>query len=362
MRTFLVGGAVRDGLLGMPVKDRDWVVVGSTSQQMLALGFRQVGADFPVFLHPETKEEHALARTERKVGVGHKGFETSFDATVTLEEDLMRRDLTINAMAQDEDGNLVDPFGGEQDLRNGVLRHVSPAFAEDPLRVLRVARFAARFGFAVAPETLALMRELAENGELATLTVERVWQELVRAMGEPEPLAFFNTLRACGALPVLFPELERTLFFTGGALRTLALRGAPLTQRFMALAGEDEQMRTGCMTVEAMLMRLKAPNALQDAVSSFVSLRNNAACAFRDPLAVLEGMGVMRDATNLVHAAQVGLFFNLGLEGDRLLVAQRVASKVRFADLTADQQATLKGPEVGVALRDLMQMRVMEMR
>jgi tRNA nucleotidyltransferase/poly(A) polymerase len=358
MRTFLVGGAVRDSLLGMPVKDRDWVVVGATPEEMVVAGFQQVGADFPVFLHPETREEHALARTERKVGEGHKGFETSFDATVTLEEDLRRRDLTINAMALDEFGRLVDPFGGEADLRAGVLRHVSEAFAEDPLRVLRVARFAARFGFEVAPETLALMRELVESGEMQTLTVERVWKELERAMGEPEPLSFFNTLRACGALPVLFPEVERTLFFTGGALRTLALRGAPVVQRFMALAGEDEQMRTGCKTVEMLLLRLKAPNALQDAVSAFVTMRLHPRDAMHDPLGTLEAMGVMRDPTNLVHAAQVGLFFSFAREGDHLLRAQRVVSKVRFADLTEEQKDTLKGPAVGAALRELMRERI----
>lgn len=356
MKTFLVGGAVRDNLLGRDVKDNDWVVVGATAEEMLLEGFEQVGADFPVFLHPITREEHALARTERKTGAGHKGFETSFDPTVTLEEDLARRDLTINAMAMDENDELVDPFNGQQDLRDGVLRHVSPAFAEDPLRVLRVARFAARFGFKVAPETLALMRELAESGELKTLTAERVWSELARAMMEDEPLHFFNTLRACGALPVLFPELERTLFFTGGALRSLALRGAPMAQRFMALAAEDD-------AVTPMLSRLKAPMSLQNAMSAFHVFKDSTGLVAQgNELAVLEQMNVLRDPTNLVHAAQVGMLFGLQRVGDRLLVAQKAASKVRFADLTEEQQATLKGEAVGAAMRELRQRAIDEER
>lgn len=362
MRTFLVGGAVRDSLLGRPVKDNDWVVVGATAEEMVALGFEQVGADFPVFLDPVTREEHALARTERKTGAGHKGFETSFDPTVTLEEDLARRDLTINAMAMDENGELVDPFGGEQDLRDRVLRHVSPAFAEDPLRVLRVARFAARFGFDVAPETLALMRELAKSGELETLTVERVWSELVRAMMEDEPLRFFNVLRECGALPVLFPELVRTLFFTGGALRSLALRGAPLEQRFMALAANDCEDRPQ-RQVGSLLTHLKAPKALQEAVEVFVKLQLMAPRVARgEELFVLEQMNALRDPTNLVHASQVGMLFDLREVGDRLLVAQKAASKVRFADLPMEQQMTLSGAEVGAAMRELRQVAVEQAR
>src|SRR5512146_2987403 len=175
MDIYLVGGAVRDRLLGRPHVERDFVVVGATPDELLALGFRPVGKDFPVFLHPDTSEQYALARTERKTGAGYYGFATRFSPDVTLEEDLARRDLTINAMARDEDGTLVDPFGGARDLEQGVLRHVGAAFAEDPLRVLRVARFAARFGFKVAPGTLALMREIAADGELATLSAERVW-------------------------------------------------------------------------------------------------------------------------------------------------------------------------------------------
>jgi tRNA nucleotidyltransferase (CCA-adding enzyme) len=211
VRTYLVGGAVRDGLLGLPAGDRDFVVVGATARDMLAAGFRQVGRDFPVFLHPETGEEHALARTERKAGRGHAGFVVHADPAVTLEEDLRRRDFTINAIAQADDGALVDPFDGVRDLQDRVLRHVGPAFVEDPLRVLRAARFMARFapiGFRIAPETLALMRAMAADGELAELVPERVWQELARALRSPSPAAFLRSLRDADALRAVLPEVD----------------------------------------------------------------------------------------------------------------------------------------------------------
>ncbi len=207
---YIVGGAVRDQLLGRPVNDRDWVVVGATPAQMLKAGFRQVGADFPVFLHPQTNEEYALARTERKSAPGYHGFTVHADPSVTLEQDLSRRDLTINAMALQEDSTLIDPYGGQADLRDRVLRHVSEAFAEDPVRILRVARFAARFAdFHVAPETLALMRRMVEDGEVQSLVAERVWQELARGLMEATPSRMFELLRECGALRVLLPEVER---------------------------------------------------------------------------------------------------------------------------------------------------------
>jgi len=208
VRTFRVGGSVRDELLGRPQADRDWVVVGATPETMIASGFKPVGRDFPVFLHPDTREEYALARTERKHGTGYRGFEFFASPEVTLEQDLARRDLTINAMARDERGELVDPHGGASDLKRGVLRHVSPAFAEDPLRVLRVARFAARFGFAVAPETEGFMRAIVRSGELATLAPERVWQELARGLMEPAPSRMLSVLRQCGALEALLPEVD----------------------------------------------------------------------------------------------------------------------------------------------------------
>ena len=211
MKTYLVGGAVRDKLLGLPCGDRDHVVVGETPKSMLAAGFQTVGKDFPVFLHPRTGEEYALARTERKSARGHRGFVVHASPEVTLEDDLVRRDFTINAIAEDSDGRLIDPYGGARDLQKRILRHVGSAFVEDPLRVLRAARFMARFaahGFTVAPETIALMREMVAAGELSELTPERVWKELVGALRAARPSAFLRTLRDCGALAVVLPEVD----------------------------------------------------------------------------------------------------------------------------------------------------------
>ena len=211
MKIYLVGGALRDEILTQSVTDRDWVVVGATPEDMQELGYRQVGKDFPVFLHPETHEEYALARTERKVSAGHRGFEFDTSASVTLEKDLLRRDLTINAIAKDEHGNITDPYGGINDIKDKIIRHVSPAFAEDPLRVLRVARFTARLkplGFSIAPETMLLMQRITSSGELETLSVERVWSEFQRALTFPDPQPFLTTLRQCGALQRLIPELD----------------------------------------------------------------------------------------------------------------------------------------------------------
>ncbi|CAG0910476.1 unnamed protein product, partial [Cyprideis torosa] len=211
MKHYLVGGAVRDLLLGLPVADRDWVVVGSTPDAMLNAGYKAVGKDFPVFLHPDSHEQYALARLERKTGPGYHGFEFMTDSSVTLEEDLSRRDLTLNAIAQRQDGSFVDPFNGIEDINNRVLRHVSKAFVEDPVRILRVARFMARFqhlGFTIADETLALMRSMVEAGEVDNLVAERVWQEMSGALSARTPDAFFQALRDCKALPVLLPEVE----------------------------------------------------------------------------------------------------------------------------------------------------------
>ena len=210
MKTYRVGGSVRDELLGLPVQDHDYVVVGADPAEMVRQGFKPVGADFPVFLHPETHAEYALARTERKTGPGYKGFAFHAAPDVTLEDDLRRRDLTINAMARADDGTLVDPYGGERDLRAGILRHVGDAFAEDPVRILRVARFAARFGFAVAPQTMALMRRMVEAGEADALVPERVWQEVSRGLMELEPSRMLAVLRECNALARIFPEIDAT--------------------------------------------------------------------------------------------------------------------------------------------------------
>lgn len=235
---YLVGGAVRDRLLDLPVKEKDWVVVGSNPQQLIEQGYRQVGKDFPVFLHPETKDEYALARTERKVAPGYAGFEFNTSANVSLEQDLLRRDLTINAIAEDANGNLIDPYGGVADIEQKVLRHVSPAFVEDPVRILRVARFYARFahlGFRIAPETISLMQQMVADGEVNALVAERVWQELYKAIQEQTPAAFFNCLGQCHALPIIFPELDQHLSASLAYLKQISTAENTALYRLAAL-------------------------------------------------------------------------------------------------------------------------------
>ena len=269
MKVYAVGGAVRDELLGLSVKDRDYVVVGGTPEEMVRLGYKPVGKDFPVFLHPQTHEEYALARTERKVARGYKGFLIHAAPDVTLEQDLERRDLTINAMARDEAGHLVDPFGGAADLERGLLRHVSPAFVEDPVRILRVARFAARFGFAVAPETMALMRSMVESGEADALVPERIWQEFSRGLMEGDSGLMFPVLAQSGLLAKLLPELK--LEFEHGrpsndaarvlvrALQCAATERLGLAPRFALVAS-----RTGSAEAGMVSERLKAPGDCHD--------------------------------------------------------------------------------------------------
>ncbi|HET9044263.1 MAG TPA: multifunctional CCA tRNA nucleotidyl transferase/2'3'-cyclic phosphodiesterase/2'nucleotidase/phosphatase [Burkholderiales bacterium] len=260
MKIYQVGGAVRDELLGLPVKDRDYVVVGATPEEMVRLGFKPVGKDFPVFLHPVTREEHALARTERKSGPGYKGFTVHAAPDVTLEEDLARRDLTINAIAKDEHGNVIDPFGGSRDLQLRVLRHVSPAFSEDPVRILRVARFGARFGFDVAPETMALMRAMAANGEVDALVSERVWQEFAKGLMEAAPRRMIEVLAECGALARVLPEWSALdAAHALGAIDAAVARGADLSVRYAALfAGGAEDV------AERASARLRAPGECRD--------------------------------------------------------------------------------------------------
>jgi len=292
MDIYLVGGAVRDRLLGRPHVERDFVVVGATPDELTARGYRPVGKDFPVFLHPDSGEQYALARTERKTGRGYYGFATHFSPDVTLEQDLSRRDLTINAMAQAESGEIVDPYGGRRDLEARVLRHVSPAFVEDPLRVLRVARFAARFaplGFTVAPETIALMRSIVASGEMGALVPERVWVETERALGEASPVTYFEVLRSCGALATVFPEVDAlygvpqpaewhpeidTGVHTMQVLDVAAELSPDTTVRFAALVhdlGKGLTQRgdwprhighedSGARLIEGMATRLKIPN------------------------------------------------------------------------------------------------------
>lgn len=292
MKVYLVGGAVRDQLLGIPVHERDWVVVGATPQQLFMKNFRQVGRDFPVFLHPETNEEYALARIERKSAPGYYGFDCDYSSTVTLEEDLSRRDLTINAMAMDEHGQIIDPYSGQSDLKNKILRHVSPAFVEDPVRVLRVARFAARFhsiGFKLADETRSLMYAMVKRGELMHLVPERVWQELARSLGEKNPEQFIVTLRSCDALRVILPEVN-ALFgvpnpyeyhqeIDSGIHTLMALKAATAISpdpviRFAALVHDLGKARSpmdswprhhgheerGVPVIEALCSRLRIPN------------------------------------------------------------------------------------------------------
>lgn len=251
-KIFLVGGAVRDHLLGLPAKDKDYVVVGATPSDMIAMGYQQVGADFPVFLHPVTKDEYALARIEKKEGHGYNGF-TCETAGVTLEDDLRRRDLTINSIAMDNEGNLIDPFGGEDDLMLGVLRHTSDAFAEDPVRVLRVARFAARYDrFVIATETFMLMETMAECGDLDHLTPERVWAETAKALTEKAPHKFFHILVDCGALDVVMPELRDTC---------CTFDGNDLTTNFVKFIDHQRMTRS---TLDAFCQRLRVPNDLRD--------------------------------------------------------------------------------------------------
>lgn len=296
MNIYLVGGAVRDSLLNIDVKDKDWVVVGSSPNEMGSLGYQAVGQDFPVFLHPKTKEEYALARTERKSGQGYKGFTCYAEPDVTLEEDLLRRDLTINAIAQSDSGELIDPYNGQNDVNNRLLRHVSDAFVEDPLRVLRVARFAARFhylGFTIAPETMALMKTLVESGELSHLTPERVWQEWEKSLSSQNPDIFLSVLKECGALTVVLPELDAlfgvpqpekwhpeidTGIHTLMVTQQAALLSQDLPTRFAAqvhdlgkgITPESEwpshkmHCHTGIKLIKTLCARVKVPNEYRD--------------------------------------------------------------------------------------------------
>jgi tRNA nucleotidyltransferase (CCA-adding enzyme) len=303
LKTYRVGGSVRDELLGLPVQDHDHVVVGSSPEEMVRQGFRPVGADFPVFLHPETHEEYALARTERKTAPGYKGFVFHADASVTLEEDLRRRDLTINAMARADDGALVDPYGGEKDLRSGILRHVSEAFGEDPVRILRVARFAARFGFAVAPETLALLRRMVASGEADALVPERVWQELSRGLMEKSPSRMIAVLRECGALARVLPEIDASFSQPdvperlAARLDHAASRGFALPVRYALLVLDLDEARA-----EALAARVNAPGECRELARLAIRERAEAVRPDLDAdatLSILERTDAFRRALRL---------------------------------------------------------------
>ena len=391
MKVYLVGGAVRDQLLGHPYHEKDYVVVGATPEQLLAQGYQPVGKDFPVFLHPETKDEYALARTERKSGQGYHGFEFYTDISVTLEDDLIRRDLTINAIAMDDDGKIYDPYHGHEDLNNKILRHVSDAFAEDPLRVLRVARFAARYhqyGFTVAEETLALMQQLADSGELKALTPERVWKETSRALMERDADVYFETLRQCGALKVLFPEIDalfgipqrpeyhpeidcgiHTLMSLQQACRanySLDVRFAVLVHDLgKALTPKDELPRhimheeRGVQPVNDICDRLKVPTntkqlsiaVCKEHLKSHQAFTLKAGTLWR----LLQRLDVLRRPERVeafIQACECDSRGRLGLE-DRdypqaryLTEAMQLVRSIKASDLPAD----VKGPDIGEML------------
>lgn len=361
MKCYLVGGAVRDQLLGYPHSEHDWVVVGATPEEMLAAGFKPVGKDFPVFLHPHTNEEYALARTERKAGRGYHGFVCHSSPDVTLEEDLERRDLTINAMALGEDGQLIDPYGGREDLEQRWLRHVSPAFVEDPLRVLRVARFAARYhhlGFRIADPTWDLMREIVASGEIDHLVAERVWKELTRALLEPNPEVFFQVLGHCGALAHLLPELAgHATAITWEALMRSAERNQPATVRFATLAAEldVEQTRRLCD-------RIKSPNQFRE-LAQLVSTHWAALKADISPqtaFALLENGDAFRRPERFEQFLATGSLLPTEAKSvDYLRRAQLVANGISPQPLLA---RGIKGKALGEALRQERLNAVQEMK
>jgi len=369
-----VGGAVRDRLLGLPVRERDWVVIGATPEQMLELGYHAVGKDFPVFLHPKTGEEYALARTERKTAPGYTGFAVCADPAITLEEDLQRRDLTINAMAESPDGTLIDPYGGRDDLDNGLLRHVSPAFVEDPVRILRVARFAAcfaRYGFRVAHGTNALMRQMVENGEVDHLVPERVWAELYKALGCETPARFFSTLEGCGALARLFPEFAGLLAGSATPAHGQARLQLPVLEsatglsnavaiRFAALTCDIDNHGAGGFTTDALdgfCNRLRVPNNCRDlarmALRHRARMHRSTELSATEVLDLLIALDAFRRGGRLadfivVCAAEAHAADAASRDyppGDLLERAWRAASAV-----TPDTHSRT-GPEIGAALR-----------
>jgi tRNA nucleotidyltransferase (CCA-adding enzyme) len=393
MQVYLVGGAVRDRLLGRAVKERDWVVVGATPAELESAGFIPVGRDFPVFLHPKTKEEHALARLERKTGPGYRGFVTEFAPTVTLADDLRRRDLTVNAMAEDEAGHVIDPYGGRRDLEARVLRHVSDAFVEDPVRILRVARFAARYaplGFRVADETLALMRRMVDDGEANALVAERVWAETEKALAEERPDVFIDVLRACGALKVVYPEID-ALFgvpqpekwhpeIDTGVHQLLALRaavklGGGVAARFAVLMHDLGKGATpaqilpshhghedaGVALVEQLCARVRVPNPLRElgVITARWHTHIHRASELRADtvLRTLEGCDALRRPErfrDLLLACEADKRGRAGLEDQpypqREFFESALAAVTAVA-LTAGERQGLKGDQIGKELR-----------
>lgn len=395
MICYLVGGAVRDTLLGRPVTEKDWVVIGETPESMLNLGFRPVGKDFPVFLHPKTKEEYALARTERKTAPGYKGFSVHAAPDVTLEQDLLRRDLTINAMAMTPEGQLVDPYGGQRDLEQRLFRHISPAFAEDPVRILRIARFAARYarlGFNVAEETRVLMQDMVNNGEVDHLVPERVWAELVKALNESTPAAFFHTLRNCGALARILPELDN-LFgvpqperyhpeIDTGIHSLLSLEQAALLSpktevRFAALMHDlgkalspkehwphhHGHEQNGLPILEQLCNRLRVPNAFKTLALQVMHYHTHChrvselrASTLTDMLANLGAFKAKNTLADFLLACEADAKGRTGLEHTPYPQADfinRAAIAAANIDTRPVLQSGLKGEKIGEAIRRL---------
>ncbi len=393
MRVYLVGGAVRDALLGREAQEKDYVVVGSSAEELTRAGYRPVGRDFPVFLHPETHAEYALARRERKTGPGYRGFVTEFSSDITLEEDLLRRDLTVNAMARADDGTLIDPYGGQADIAARTLRHVSPAFSEDPVRILRTARFAARFaplGFTVHESTRELMRQMVAAGEADALVAERVWQETERALGEARPEVFFEVLRDCGALKVIFPEVDALFGVPQPAewhpeidtglhvllcLKRAADLAAPVSVRFAVLVHDLGKGTTpreqwpkhvmhesrGLPLIDALCSRLRVPAALRELGRMTAKQHTNVHRARQlrpdTVLRLLEDCDAFRRPerfSEMLLACQCDAQGRTGLENapypqrELLEAARATASAVQLTDA---ERADLNGPAIAAALK-----------
>lgn len=349
MQVYLVGGAVRDKLLGLSVHEHDWLVVGATPTQLLDQGYQQVGKDFPVFLHPETKDEYALARTERKTAPGYSGFSFNASPEVIIEEDLLRRDLTVNAIAEDDSGHLIDPYNGQADIANKVLRHVSPAFAEDPVRILRIARFSARFahlGFNVAQDTVQLMQTMVVNGEVNTLVPERVWQEWHKALAEKDPAMFFQVLQECGALAILFPEI---LAHYQAVIQNLVLAGKQNSDRkirfaasMMPLSLDDVRKICRCYVVPSDFKKLAMQaTAARESLAALDSAE--------DFLQLLEKLDVFRRPQQLLDFKQVMQSLDFQLEQmAKLEQAYQATNGVNAKSIAA---TGLRGEEIGKAIR-----------
>ncbi len=395
MKAYLVGGAVRDQLLNFPVKERDWVVIGETPKQMLDKGFKAVGKNFPVFLHPNTHEEYALARTERKTAPGYKGFVVHADPNVTLEQDLIRRDLTINAIAMLPDGQVIDPYDGQADIHVKLLRHISPAFSEDPVRVLRVARFAARYahlGFSIAPETMNLMREMVNNGEIDSLVPERVWAETHKALTELTPTTYFTTLKECGALACIFPEiqqlfgvpqperyhpeidtgvhcllsLEQAALLTPSPLVRFAVlthdlgKGVTPKEKWPSHRGHEKE---GLPILKSLCQRLRVPNHFAKLAAQVMEYHTHCHRIFElrpatlvDTLAAIGAFKPDSNLSDFVLACEADAKGRTGLEkndypqADFCLSAQRAGLSVDTSEI---MQRNLQGPEIGQAIREL---------